>query len=117
MATKVELSTVVPLRRSLRRILYSIPPFPGDEESTYQLETGTCIQLGGVIPMEFPIWSIYHIGMLAFRLPILAQYDSPTVLPSLVAATLAFAIALFVVSPSKMGLLRAVLRSILIGIS
>jgi len=63
------------------------------------------------------IWSIHYIGMLAFRLPILAQYDSPTVLPSLVAATLAFAIALFVVSPSKMGLLRAVLRSILIGIS
>jgi len=67
--------------------------------------------------MGFLIWLIYYIGKLAFRLPILVQYDSPTVLPSLVAATLAFAIALFVVSPSKMGLLRAVPRSILIGIS
>lgn len=67
--------------------------------------------------MGFLIWSIRYVGMLAFRLPILVQYDSPTVLPSLVAATVAFAIALFVVSPSKMGLLRAVLRSILVGVS
>jgi NO-binding membrane sensor protein with MHYT domain len=45
--------------------------------------------------------------MLAFHLPVPVQYDWPTVLLSLLAAVLASAVALFVVSRRKMGLLRA----------
>lgn len=55
--------------------------------------------------------------MLVFRLPIPVPCDWPAVLPSLVAAIPAPAIALFVVSSGKMGLLQAVLRSILRGVS
>jgi PAS domain S-box-containing protein len=70
---------------------------------------------GGAIAMGFGIWSMHYIGMLAFRLPIPVQYDWPTVLLSLLAAILASAVALFVVSRHKMGLMRASLGSILMG--
>jgi len=70
---------------------------------------------GGAVAMGFGIWSMHYIGMLAFRLPIPVQYDWPTVLLSLVAAIVASAIALFVVSRSKMGVIRAVLGSIFMG--
>src|SRR5713226_4909534 len=70
---------------------------------------------GGATAMGFGIWSMHYIGMLAFRLPIPVQYDWPTVLLSLVAAIVASAIALFVVSRSKMGVIRAVLGSIFMG--
>src|SRR5712691_1572694 len=62
---------------------------------------------GGAIAMGFGIWSMHYIGMLAFRLPIPVQYDWPTVLLSLVAAIVASGIALFVVSRSRMGMVRA----------
>jgi NO-binding membrane sensor protein with MHYT domain len=65
--------------------------------------------------MGFGIWSMHYIGMLAFRLPIPVQYDWPTVLLSLLAAILASAVALFVVSRNKMGLMRALLGSIFMG--
>src|SRR3989475_4118777 len=70
---------------------------------------------GGASAMGFGIWSMHYIGMLAFRLPIPVQYDWPTVLLSLLAAILASAIALFVVSRSRMGVSRAVLGSIFMG--
>jgi signal transduction histidine kinase/NO-binding membrane sensor protein with MHYT domain/DNA-binding response OmpR family regulator len=70
---------------------------------------------GGAVAMGFGIWSMHYIGMLAFRLPIPVQYDWPTVLLSLLAAILASAVALFVVSRHKMGLMRALLGSILMG--
>jgi len=70
---------------------------------------------GGATAMGFGIWSMHYIGMLAFRLPVPVQYDWPTVLLSLVAAILASAIALFVVSRHKMGVIRAFLGSILMG--
>jgi two-component system sensor histidine kinase/response regulator len=70
---------------------------------------------GGAIAMGFGIWSMHYIGMLAFRLPIPVQYDWPTVLLSLLAAILASAVALFVVSRNKMGLMRALLGSIFMG--
>ncbi len=70
---------------------------------------------GGANAMGFGIWSMHYIGMLAFRLPIPVQYDWPTVLLSLLAAILASAIALFVVSRSRMGVIRAVLGSIFMG--
>src|SRR5579859_3483127 len=71
---------------------------------------------GGATTMGIGIWSMHYVGMLAFRLPIPVQYDWPTVLLSLVAAILASAIALFVVSRKTMSMLSAVLGSILMGI-
>jgi two-component system sensor histidine kinase/response regulator len=70
---------------------------------------------GGAIAMGFGIWSMHYIGMLAFRLPVAVQYDWPHVLVSLLAAILASAIALFVVSRNKMGLVRALLGSVFMG--
>ncbi|MFY9584917.1 MAG: MHYT domain-containing protein [Candidatus Acidiferrales bacterium] len=70
---------------------------------------------GGAIAMGMGIWSMHYIGMLAFRLPIPVQYDWPTVLLSLLAAILASAVALFVVSRHKMGLFRALVGNIFMG--
>jgi len=70
---------------------------------------------GGATAMGIGIWSMHYVGMLAFRLPIPVQYDWPTVLVSLLAAILASAIALFVVSREKMGLFRAIIGSIFMG--
>src|SRR6266700_3673899 len=70
---------------------------------------------GGAIAMGIGIWSMHYIGMLAFRLPIPVQYDWPTVLYSLLAAILASGVALFVVSRHKMGLIRALFGSLLMG--
>jgi two-component system sensor histidine kinase/response regulator len=70
---------------------------------------------GGAIAMGIGIWSMHYVGMLAFRLPIPVRYDWPTVLVSLLAAILASAIALFVVSRKKMNLLRAVVGSVFMG--
>src|SRR6266478_3523870 len=70
---------------------------------------------GGAIAMGFGIWSMHYIGMLAFRLPVPVQYDWPTVSLSLLAAILASAVALFVVSRHRMGVIRASLGSILMG--
>jgi PAS domain S-box-containing protein len=70
---------------------------------------------GGSFAMGIGIWSMHYIGMLAFRLPIPVLYDWPTVLLSLLAAVLASASALFVVSRKKMGLLRASIGSIFMG--
>jgi PAS domain S-box-containing protein len=65
--------------------------------------------------MGIGIWSMHYIGMLAFHLPIDVLYDWPTVLLSLLAAVFASAIALFVVSREKMGLVRASIGSIFMG--
>ncbi len=70
---------------------------------------------GGAMAMGFGIWSMHYIGMLAFRLPLPVQYDWPTVSLSLLAAILASAVALFVVSRHQMGVVRASLGSILMG--
>ena len=70
---------------------------------------------GGAWAMGFGIWSMHYVGMLAFRLPVPVQYDWPTVLLSLFAAIFASGVALFVVSRSKMGLIRASIGSIVMG--
>src|ERR1700736_6605071 len=70
---------------------------------------------GGAIAMGIGIWSMHYIGMLAFRLPVPVQYDWPTVLLSLLAAILASAVALFVVSRHRMGVIRASLGSSFMG--
>ncbi|HKB99722.1 MAG TPA: MHYT domain-containing protein [Terriglobales bacterium] len=71
--------------------------------------------LGGAGAMGTGIWSMHYIGMLAFILPIPVAYHWPTVLLSLLAAILASAIALYVVSRKKMGASRAVAGSVLMG--
>ena len=70
---------------------------------------------GGAIAMGFGIWSMHYIGMLAFRLPVPVLYDWPTVLISLLAAILASAVALYVVSRPDMRVARTLLGSILMG--
>ncbi|HEY3618114.1 MAG TPA: PAS domain S-box protein [Candidatus Sulfotelmatobacter sp.] len=71
--------------------------------------------LGGAGAMGTGIWSMHYIGMLAFILPIPVAYHLPTVLLSLFAAILTSVIALYVVSRQKMGVLRAVAGSVLMG--
>jgi PAS domain S-box-containing protein len=71
--------------------------------------------LCGAGAMGTGIWSMHYIGMLAFILPIPVAYHWPTVLLSLLAAILASAIALYVVSRKKMGASRAVAGSALMG--
>src|SRR5271169_4342452 len=53
---------------------------------------------GGAFAMGIGIWSMHYIGMLALQLPVQVEYDWPTVVLSLLAAVLASAVALFVVS-------------------
>src|ERR1700719_2405283 len=71
--------------------------------------------LGGATAMGTGIWSMHYIGMLAFSLPIPVLYDWPTVLLSLLAAVFTSAIALFVVSRRRMGLLAATAASVIMG--
>src|SRR5229473_5117647 len=71
--------------------------------------------LGGAGAMGTGIWSMHYIGMLAFILPIPMAYHWPTVLLSLFAAILASVVALGVVSRQKMGWLRALAGSVLMG--
>ena len=70
---------------------------------------------GGATAMGTGIWAMHYIGMLAFRLPVPVEYDWPTVLASLLAAIFASAVALFVVSRDRMGLLQALAGSIFMG--
>jgi len=71
---------------------------------------------GGATAMGIGIWSMHYTGMLAFQLPVPVLYDVPTVLASLLAAVLASAIALFVVSRRAMGLREAIPGSLAMGI-
>jgi len=70
---------------------------------------------GGAVAMGLGIWSMHYVGMQALRLPVPVKYDWPTVLLSIVAAVLASAIALFVVSRQTMGVAVAIAGSILMG--
>src|SRR5690242_5554164 len=71
--------------------------------------------VGGATAMGIGIWAMHYVGMLAFRLPTAVQYDWPTVLLSLLAAILASAIALFVVSRSMMSLSQSLVGSVFMG--
>ncbi len=70
---------------------------------------------GGAIAMGTGIWSMHYVGMLAFRLPVLVEYDWPTVLLSLLAAIPASAIGLFAASGKRMGPYRAIAGSVFMG--
>src|SRR5579864_5178680 len=71
--------------------------------------------LGGATAMGTGIWSMHYIGMLAFTLPVPVYYDLPTVLVSLVAAIVAAAVALYVVSRDELGLMSALVGSLAMG--
>jgi PAS domain S-box-containing protein len=71
--------------------------------------------MGGAVAMGTGIWSMHYIGMLAFILPIPVAYHWPTVVLSLLAAILASAVGLGVASRQKMGALRALAGSVLMG--
>ena len=71
--------------------------------------------IGGAGAMGLGIWSMHFIGMLAFHLPVAVSYHWPTVLVSGLAATLASAVALYVVSREKMGPRKAAAGSITMG--
>jgi PAS domain S-box-containing protein len=72
--------------------------------------------IGGAAAMGMGIWSMHYIGMLAYSLPVTVFYDWPLVLVSLLAAMLASAVALFVVSRNEMGPLQAGIGGLLMGI-
>ncbi len=69
----------------------------------------------GAVAMGTGIWAMHYIGMLAFSLPIPIQYDLPTVALSWLAALLASAIALWVVSRNRMRFLDLSAGSLLMG--
>ena len=71
--------------------------------------------IGGATSLGLGIWSMHYIGMLAFSLPVPVSYDWPTVLVSLLAAILAAAVGLYVVSRKFMSLRRAAVGSVVIG--
>jgi PAS domain S-box-containing protein len=70
---------------------------------------------GGSAAMGMGIWSMHYIGMLAWKLPVEVFYHWPTVLYSLLAAVLASAVALFVVSRPQMGLRAICVGGVLMG--
>ena len=70
---------------------------------------------GGAFALGLGIWCMHYVGMEAFRLPVQVLYDWPTVFLSMVAAVVASAIALFVVSRKTMSLVRAGLASLFMG--
>ncbi len=71
--------------------------------------------IGGAA-MGLGIWSMHYIGMLAFSLPVPVFYDWPIVLSSLIAAIVASAVALYLVSRQKMSLWRVVAGSVAMGV-
>ncbi len=71
--------------------------------------------VGGAVAMGSGIWAMHYIGMLAFHMDMPVLYDFPTVLLSLLAAILASAIALFIVSRSRMGLVEELIGSLFMG--
>ncbi len=70
---------------------------------------------GGAVAMGVGIWEMHLKGMLAFRLPVPVQYHWPTVLASLLLAILASALALYVASRQRMGLVQALTGSVVMG--
>jgi diguanylate cyclase (GGDEF)-like protein/PAS domain S-box-containing protein len=69
----------------------------------------------GAVAMGLGIWSMHYVGMLAFALPMPVFYDLPTVVLSLAAAIAASAVALYVVSRSKMSFGQGIAGSVVMG--
>jgi PAS domain S-box-containing protein len=71
---------------------------------------------GGATAMGLGIWSMHFTAMLAFILPVSVAYHWPTVLLSLLAAILASAVALHVVSQERMGHAQTWAGSVFMGL-
>jgi two-component system, sensor histidine kinase and response regulator len=69
----------------------------------------------GAFAMGIGIWSMHYVGMEAFRLPVLVRYDWPTVALSVLAAILASAVALIVVTQARLTMSAAAGGSVLMG--
>lgn len=69
----------------------------------------------GACAMGLGIWSMHYVGMLALDMPMPVYYHYPTVALSLLAAVLASAVALFVVSQPKIDVRREILGSAVMG--
>jgi two-component system sensor histidine kinase/response regulator len=70
---------------------------------------------GGAFALGIGIWSMHYMGMEAFRLPVLVRYDWPTVVLSMVAAILASAVTLFVVTQARLTTPSTLVGSVLMG--
>ncbi|MBN8563841.1 MAG: GAF domain-containing protein [Leptolyngbya sp. UWPOB_LEPTO1] len=70
----------------------------------------------GAASMGIGIWSMHFIGMLAFRLPVLVNYDFLTVLVSIAPAMIASGLALFLVSRPTLGWSQLLGGSICMGL-
>ncbi len=57
---------------------------------------------GGASALGTAVWSMHYIGMLAFRLPVRVRYDIPLVVVSFLAAVIAAAVALIVISRKRL---------------
>jgi PAS domain S-box-containing protein len=71
--------------------------------------------VGGALALGVGIWSMHFTGMLAFRLPVPISYNWPIVLLSLLEAVLASAIALYLVSGSKIWPMPVLIGGVIIG--
>lgn len=71
----------------------------------------------GAIAMGMGIWSMHFIAMLAYSLPITVNYNIVVVIVSLLAAILASAQALFIVSRPKMSRTVLLAGSVSMGIA
>jgi PAS domain S-box-containing protein len=71
---------------------------------------------GGATAMGMGIWSMHYVAMLAYKLPVPVHYHVPAALASLVAAGLASAFALWVVSRQEMRLGHALRGSAVMGL-
>ena len=69
----------------------------------------------GAAAMGLGIWSMHYVGMLAFTLPTPVFYHFPTVVLSLLAAIAASAVALFVVSQTRMTIWQGIAGSVVMG--
>jgi two-component system sensor histidine kinase/response regulator len=69
----------------------------------------------GAIAMGTGIWSMHFVAMLAFHLPVPITYDVPLALLSVLAAIVASALALFLVSRENLGTGSLVLGGICMG--
>jgi signal transduction histidine kinase len=71
--------------------------------------------VGGVTTTAIGIWSMHYTGMLAFRLPVLTQYEWPTALLAFLNAFFAAFVALIVVTRPQMEWRRAFVGSLFMG--
>jgi len=69
----------------------------------------------GSVAMGIGIWSMHYVGMLGYRMDMPVQYDWPTVLLSMLAAVLASALALYMVSRRTLGWASTAVASLFMG--